>query len=205
MPRPTSSLAATFILRNRELEQTRSKMETLLSAGHIEVADIEQVYVGLYLDIFTGFEATIEDLFLGLLTGSLYSRARSIRRKAKIKPVSMTREVISVGRQYLDWLPYKDQTIPRAMRYFDGGKPFTLLASTQKSNLDDYCIIRNALAHKSDSARTRFQGLISGLPLLPHEKSPAGYLRSKPYSWSQQTQYEIAVLELANIANVLCS
>jgi hypothetical protein len=180
-------------------------MEALLSTGHIGVADIEQVYVGLYLDIFTEFEATIENLFLGLLDGSLYSRTYSIRRKAKIQPVSMTRQVIFMGRQYLDWLPYKDQTIPRAMMYFDSGKPFTLLTSGQKSNLNDYCIIRNALAHKSDSARIKFQGLISSLPLLPQQKSPAGYLRSKPYSGSQQTQYQIAVLELANIANVLCS
>lgn len=205
MPRPTNSLAATFIIRSKALEKTRSKMETLLSAGHIEVADIEQVYIGLYLDIFTEFEATIENLFLGLLTGSLYSRTYPIRRQAKIQPVSMTRQVIFMGRQYLDWLPYKERTIPRAMRLFDDGKPFTLLTPTQKSNLDDYCTIRNAIAHKSDSARTKFQRLISGLPLLPHQKSPAGYLRSKPYSGSPQTQYEIAVLELANIANALCS
>ena len=110
-----------------------------------------------------------------------------------------------MGRPYLDWLPYKDQTIPRARNYFNDGKPFTLLTPSQESNLDDYCTIRNALAHKSDSARTKFQRLISGLPLLPHEKSPAGYLRSRPYSMSKQTQYEIAVLELANIANVICS
>lgn len=205
MPRLTDSLAATFIMRSKALEKTRSKMETLLSAGHIEVADIEQVYVGLYLDIFTEFEAIIENLFLGLLTGSLYSRTYSIKRKAKIQPVSMTRQVIFMGRPYLDWLPYKDQTIPRARIYFDDGKPFTLLASSQESNLDDYCTIRNALAHKSDSARAKFERLTSGLPLLPHEKSPAGYLRSRPYSTSKQTQYEIAILELANIANVLCS
>jgi len=179
-------------------------MESLFNARHIEVADIEQVYVGLYLDIFTEFEATIENLFLGFLDGSLYSRTYSIRRKAKIKPASMTRQIIFIGRQYLDWLPYRDQTIPRAKRYFDDGKPFTVLTPTQKSNLDDYCTIRNALAHKSISATTKFQALISGLPLLPIQKSPAGYLRSKPYSASQQTQYQIAVLELANIANVLC-
>ena len=198
MPRLTNSLAVTFVSRSRALEKTRSKMEALLGAGYIGLADIEQVYVGLYLDIFTEFEATIENLFLGLLTGSLYSRTYFIRRQAKIKPVSMTRQVIFMGRSYLDWLPYREQTIPRARNYFDDGKPFTLLTSSQESNLDDYCTIRNALAHKSDSARTKFQRLINALPLLPHEKSPAGYLRSRPYSTSKQTQYEIAILELAN-------
>jgi hypothetical protein len=205
MPRLTNSLAITFVSRGLLLEKTRSKMETLLSAGHVALADLEQVYVGLYLDIFTEFETTIENLFLGLLTGSLYSRTYSIKRQAKIQPVSMTRQVIFMGRPYLDWLPYRDQTIPRAKNYFDDGKPFTLLTNSQELNLNDYCTIRNALAHKSDSAKIKFQKLISGLPLLPHEKSPAGYLRSRPYSTSRQTQYEIAVLELANIVKVLCS
>jgi len=179
-------------------------METALSAGHIDVPDIEQVYVGLYLDIFTDFEATIETLFLGLLDGSLYSRTYPNTRKARIQPVSMTRQIVFMGRQYLDWLPYKEETIPRAKIYFVDGRPFTSLTATQKSNLDDYCSIRNALAHKSGSATTKFQALISGLPLLPAQRSPAGYLRSKPYSGSPQTQYQIAVLELANITRVLC-
>lgn len=186
------------------LGNTRSTMETLLQQGQIRQADIEQVYVGLYLDLFTEFEAMLENLFLGLLAGSLYSRSFSVQRQAKIQPVSMTRQVVFMGRQYLNWLPYKDQTIRRAKLYFRDGRPFTSLTGVQESNLDDCCTIRNAIAHKSESAKTRFEELTSGLPLLPHERSPAGYLRSMPYSTSNQTQYEIAALELANIAKALC-
>ena len=107
MPRLTASLAYRFIVRSQELEQTRSKMETLLAAGHIECTDIEQVYSGLYLDIFTEFESTIEALFLGLLSGCLYSSEYRIRRKVKMQPASMARQVVFGDRPYLDWLPYR--------------------------------------------------------------------------------------------------
>ena len=179
-------------------------MEALFNAGQVGLNDIEQVYSGLYLDIFTEFEITIENLFLGLLSGSLYSRKNLIERKAKIQPVSMTRAIVFGDRAYLDWLPYRDKTIERAEVYFVDGKPFTLLTSTQKSNLDEYGIIRNALAHKSDSAKKRFQKLINGLSLLPREKSPTGFLRSRPYSASTQTQYEITVWELIDMIKNLC-
>lgn len=205
MPKRTSSLADVFVARARQLENTRSKMERLLGGGDIELPDIEQVYVGLYLDIFTEFEAMIEDLFLGLLSGQLYSKVYSIKRRVKMHPASMARQVLFAGRPYLDWLPYRERTIPRARIFFDAGNPFTSLDSSQEDKVDNYHIIRNALAHKSESAYAKFQTIISGLTLLPEEKSPAGYLRSKPYSASAQTQYQIAFLELEYIARRLCS
>jgi hypothetical protein len=179
-------------------------MENLLITGQISLEDIEQVYTGLYLDIFTEFEAVIETLFLGLLSGSLYSKRLTIQRKAKVQPVSMTRPVVFGMKSYLDWLPYKDHTLPMAKYFFVDGKPFTLLIASQISDLDDYHVIRNAMAHKSDYASSKFQKVIEGLPLLPMEKSPAGYLRSKPYAGSSQTQYEIAVLQLQNMVMIIC-
>lgn len=205
MPRLTTRLVDKLITRSQELERTRSKIENLLTVGYIELNDIEQVYAGLYLDIFTEFEAMIEDLFFGLLSGSLYSRQYKIERKVRIQPVSMTRQVISGDRSYLDWFPYRERTIPRAKNFFDVGEPFTLLVSSQEENLDNYYTIRNALAHKSETAYIKFQKIIDGLTLLPQERSPAGYLRSRPYAASPQTQYEIAVLELETIAKLLCS
>jgi hypothetical protein len=179
-------------------------MEALFAAGDITRNDVEQVYAGLFMDVFTEFETVIESLFLGLLSGSLYSTNYPTKCKAKIRPASMTRQIVFGFRPYIDWLPYSQQTVPRARNYFDDGKPFTLLNPSQESNLDGYCIIRNALAHKSDKAYSKFQELIRGFPLLPSERSPAGYLRTTPYAISNQTQYEIAVLEFIAILKVLC-
>jgi hypothetical protein len=205
MPSLTCRLTEKFILRNIELEQTRSMMEDLLTKGQIKVQDIEQVYAGLYLSVFTEFEGVLEALFFGLLSGTLRSKKYSIKCKVKIKPVAKTQDVVFGGRSYLDWLPYGNRTIPRANQFFDGGKPFTLILKPQLDNLEDYYSIRNALAHKSNIARKKFEEIINGLTLLPQEKTPTGYLRSKPSSASPRTQYEIAVTELEYIATTLCS
>lgn len=205
MPKLTNSLTSRFVAHSKKLENTRLKVEGLLASGHVEISDTEQVYTGLYLDIFTEFESMIENLFLGLLSGQLYSRICPVKRRIKMKPSSMVQEVVFAGRPYLDWLPYRDRTIRRANIYFSRGKPFTVLSDSQMTNIDSYHVIRNALAHKSDSALKRFYDTTSGLTLLPQERSPAGYLRSTPYSTSPQTQYEIAVIELVAIIRLLCS
>ena len=65
-----------------------------------------------------------------------------------------------------------------------------------------YLTIRNAIAHKSRSAREKFQKMLENQPFLPKEKTPTGYLRSKPNG--EQTQYEIATFELRKITDILC-
>lgn len=204
MPKPTQSLATEFIRRTNILEASRAKMETLCTAGNIAQTDIEQVYAGLFLNTFTEFEALIEDLFLGLLMGKLYSKTYTIVKRVRIKPVSLTQEIVFHGRHYLDWLPYVQFTLPRAKRYFVNGEPFKQLDDAQIKSLQEYHMIRNAIAHKSDNSQKKFQNIISGLTLLPHEKTPAGYLRSRPRG-TGQTQYEIAVIELEVIAKKLCA
>lgn len=179
-------------------------MESLFAINNIELMDIEQVYAGLYLDMFTDFETVLEKLFIGLSDGSLYSKSHIIKCRIKIKPASLTKKVVFSNRPYVDWLPYKDRTIPRAKFWFENGEPFTILSQTNLRNLDDYCTLRNAIAHKSESAYDKFQGFVNGLPLLPQERTPSGYLRSKPYAYSAQTQFEIAVIELKQITNQLC-
>lgn len=198
-------LSEQLIRHNKGLENTRSRMEVLLVSGHINISDIESVYSGLYLSLFTEFEGTIEHLFLGLLSGKYYSKNNNIQCALKIKPTIMTQTIVFGGRNYVDWLPYNDNTIPRAKIFYLNGKPFTLINENQRANLNDYCIIRNAITHKNDIAHQKFQVLISALPLLPQERTPAGYLRSKPSSSSSQTQYEIASLELESIIHILCS
>lgn len=201
MPAKAIKLANKFIKRARELERTRAKIEAILQSGNLEIIDVEQVYAGFFLDIFTELETLIEDLFFGYLTGAISSPV--VKRNVKFLPVSRTAEVVHAGKPFLDWLPYKTYTLKRAKIFFDNGEPFSLLTESHLANLKNYSIIRNAIAHKSVSAHKKFQDMINHLPLLPIEKTPAGYLRSKPSA--TQTQYEIAVIELEIIANTLCS
>ena len=204
MGKRSSTLLRTFRAKITNLEGIRQKYESLFATAGLALDDIYQGYSGLYLDLFTEFESNLEALFIGLLTGDYYSSDPIVKRKVRFVPSSMSVEVLYSGRSYLDWIPYPNHTISRANRFFDNGFPFTKLTEPQKQRLNNLHIIRNAIAHKSSKAQSEFQTLISYLTLLPHERTPAGYLRSIPNPATGDTQFQIAAQDLDGICTVLC-
>jgi hypothetical protein len=204
MGKRSSTLLRTFRSKITNLEGIRQKYESLFATAGLALDDIYQGYSGLYLDLFTEFESNLEALFIGLLTGDYYSSDPIVKRKVRFVPSSMSVEVLYSGRSYLDWIPYPNHTISRANRFFDNGFPFTKLTEPQKQRLNNLHIIRNAIAHKSSKAQSEFQTLISYLTLLPHERTPAGYLRSIPNPATGDTQFQIAAQDLDGICTVLC-
>ncbi|MBM4066826.1 MAG: hypothetical protein FJ266_14525 [Planctomycetes bacterium] len=199
------SLTLTFRKKVLFLERIRVKFETLLNRGEILNDDIQQAYCGLYLDLFTEFEALLEQLFFGLLEGNYYSSDMLVKKRIKVQPSTMFSEIVFHKRSYLDWLPYSDHTIPRAKLFLDNGYPFTKLSKPQIDRLDDLHKIRNAIAHKSKKAEKDFNNVIINLTLLPSERKPAGFLRSIPSSAAGNTQYEIASGDLLLYSNLLCT
>ncbi len=173
MPKHSRTLHKEFSIKVQALNVTRQCLENAFTAHLISDADIIQGYAGLYLDLFTEFEGLIENLFIGILSGSVTPNNTIIKRKITIKPVSEIESVLlGERRAYLDWLPYDNHTIKRANIYFDSGKPFTLLNEIEKDKIKTYHRIRNAIAHKSKKANNDFQNIINGLTLLPIESTP---------------------------------
>ncbi len=204
MPKHTVRLHEKFEQRTSSIERTRKKMELLLSQNNIDIKDIEHLYAGLYMELFTEFESLLEELFFGLYNGTYTSPNINIVRKSKITPVSEIQPVVYGGKAYVNWLPYKEHTLKRAKLFFDSGEPFQQLSPLQKNKISEYHIIRNAIAHKSPNSLNHFNNIISQLALLPREKTPTGYLRSKPQG-SGQTQFEIAIVELKLMTQTLCA
>lgn len=192
-----------FSQRTTSIESTRIKMEGLLAISAINLSDIEHSYAGLYMELFTEFESLLEELFFGLYNGTYFSRHYTINRKSRISPVSEIQPIVYGGKAYVNWLPYKENTLKRAKIYFDLGGPFQHLSSGDVQLISNYHIIRNAIAHKSPNSLDKLNTIIAGLPLLPREKTPTGYLRSIP-SGTGQNQFQIAVSELKVLANRLC-
>lgn len=204
MPKLTRRLHENFEHQLTSIEATRNRMEHLFLAHHINASDIEHVYAGLFMELFTNFEALLEELFFGLLNGKLFTRIYPIIKKANIHPASEIKNIVFSGKSYVNWLPYKENTIPRANIFINSGEPFTRLSDSDMKKIANYHIVRNAIAHKSENSLSKFNAIISSLPLLPNEKTPTGYLRSRP-SGSGQTQFEIAAIELKALTNILCS
>ncbi|HET8887058.1 MAG TPA: hypothetical protein VFM70_11985 [Salinimicrobium sp.] len=204
MPSHTLRLHEKFENRTKSIERTRGKMELLISQGNIDIQDIEHLYAGLYMELFTEFESLIENLFFGLYNGSYISPTNSIVRKSRITPKSEIQPIIYGGQAYVNWLPYKQHTLKRAKIFFNAGEPFHQLTNSEKLKISEYHIIRNAIAHKSTNSLNKFNNIIAPLALLSRERTPTGYLRSKP-SGSGQTQFEIAIVELKLITQKLCA
>jgi len=206
MPYKSKTLHKSFLIKVNSLKQVRINFENAYNSKHIDQTDILQAYSGLYLDLFTEFEALIEDLFIGLLTGNVLHVNSSIKTTIKIKPVSQVRNVIvGINKRYIDWLPFADRTMSLANFYFLNGNPFSFLSVPQQNQLKNYHTIRNAIAHKSSHSIDMFKKIISSLTLLPIERTPSGYLRSIPNPTTGLTQLEIAFDELINMSNTLCN
>jgi hypothetical protein len=204
MAKLTKRLHQNFETQLISIEATRGKMEGLYVAGHINVSDIEHVYAGLFMELFTDFEALLEELFFGLLNGQLFTRTYPVIKKATISPITELKSIVFGGKAYVNWLPYKEHTLPRAKLYIDSGEPFCRLNAGDINKISNYHVIRNAIAHKSENSLDKFNSIIAALPLLPAEKTPTGYLRSKPHV-AGQTQFEIAAIELKTLTNTLCA
>ena len=118
--RPARLLAERYLKRLAQLERTRARVERLYASHRIGLREIEHIYGSLLMAAITGFEALLEELFLGLLVGRLAGRLRAHPR-VQVKSDLVARELVLEGRSYVDWLPYDRWVNPRAERYFRGG------------------------------------------------------------------------------------
>jgi hypothetical protein len=74
-------------------------------------------------------------------------------------------------------MPYKD-CIEVATRFLNEAHPFSDVEEADKNILAQAVMVRNAIAHRSDVALTRFRQIVNGVPSLPRNRQyPGPYLR----------------------------
>lgn len=203
MTKPLNTLSNAYISRLRRFEQARGKVERLLLAGHVSREDVYLFYEGVFLRAVTMFEGLLEDLFVGLLAGSV-GPGHKVHPRVKFKSHSVARDVMLGGRAYVDWLPYH-HTDRRAEAFFRGGFPFCNLGKQDRKDLERIILIRNAVAHQSRTALKRFESEVVGTtPLLPFERTPPGYLRSNFRAAPAQSRYEDIANTLSALVRKLC-
>lgn len=189
----------------QRLNFTRHRMEKLFSEGAISRNDLHSVYEALFLRAVTSFEAFLEDLFVAILVGrAQYTRDRRVKVLMSASSRETLRQILLQGDAYMNWLPF-GHTENRAKLYLKEGRPFSELTAGDKSILKTITVIRNAIAHKSPYAISEFERtVINSLPLLPNERSPAGYLRSRITSGQAQSRFEVYMGELGRCGGALC-
>jgi hypothetical protein len=163
----------------RGLGTTRARLEGLYSKKSVARKDLERLYEGLFMSAMTSFEDFFEAYFFELMLKPTGRGAGTVPR-VHFKSSKVLRDFVLGGRRYVNWLPFS-WTEERAAIYLRGGEPFRKVDGTDRRQMKEWTILRNAIAHTGREARGRFEReLLSGVPLPPRERTPAGYLRSEP-------------------------
>lgn len=204
MSRPATAISDDYTARLRAFERSRAKLERLLLSGHVTRHDVSLFYEGIFLRTVTAFESLMEELFVGLLTGRIIPGS-GVHPRVTFLSTTVARDVMLGGRAYVDWLPYH-HTDKRATAFFRAGRPFCNLDNAERRSLERMFTIRHAVAHQSRAARSKFEKeVIGAAPLLPTERTPAGFLRSVFRAMPPQTQYEDIAATCALLARKLCT
>ena len=202
-PKPALSVAEELRSRARGLEHYLRRQERLHAAGLLTASDVCRSYGGALLSFAADLEAHIERLFIAFLRGRIAFPGDLQRCLVTIKSDVVARAVIRGDKRYVDWLPF-EQTVKRADAYFSGGMPFHGLQSQDVRSFERISIIRNAIAHRSSFARTRFLDTFvhNVAPLPPMQRRPEGYLRG--VHAGNQTRFEFLMSAAVAAFRSLC-
>jgi hypothetical protein len=185
---------------------TRRRIERIDDGEKVYLAnkDLDIFYEGMFLKSVTLFEAYIEELFIGLL----YDKYKLDTTK-KVQKILFPNRKLAVnylrnGKSYLDLLPY-DKLAKTAKIHFKMDNPFLKLSKDSRKLIEETFVIRNAIAHSSFMASTKFKEFINNKhnTLPKKDRTPTRFLQS--LNNSSQTMFEIYIIELNVLANSIAS
>lgn len=184
------------------VERAFQRTVSLHSDRRLGVDDCEHIVGGLFVSAVASFEAYLEHVFVELVLRKSRAAGVAANPRAKFPSGVVLRDHLLDGRSYVDWLPYKEKTVPRAKVYLAEGHPFTSVSNATRGFIKDWHVIRNAIAHRSDHADDAFRKrFVEGQPLLRRERSPSGYLMGVVYD--STTRFENSMLEMKAVPDQL--
>jgi hypothetical protein len=129
-----------------------------------------------FLRAFLAWEVFIEESFVLYLLGQSPPRGRAPRRYVFLPNQKMAVDWVAEGRKYARWTDPAEIS-SRAERVFYGGRPFAETLRSNQNILSEARTIRNAIAHKSMSARDKFETFVrTKLGTLPHNLTVGSFL-----------------------------
>ena len=111
------------------------------------------------LEMHLAWEDCVESVFVRYLCGALAPSGRApslVGPRFSSMPAAM--RALLGNRRYLRWTG--NDITDRAKLFFVDGEPFASAVGYSRQYLEDVCTVRNAIAHRSDSARNEFRALV---------------------------------------------
>jgi hypothetical protein len=130
-----------------------------------------------FLSAFQAWEVFIEESFVLYLWGRRSPRGTAPSRYA-FPPNYDTAAtwVVPEGRPFAEWTD-ASRVIGRAERFFKAGRPYAAVLRGNQHLLQEMRDVRNAVAHKSESARAKFETVVRRrLGTLPPSHTVGAFL-----------------------------
>jgi hypothetical protein len=155
----------------------RGEIEGLRQLGMVEQPSEEareRMLESIFLNGMTEFESFLEDIFLAAVCRQI--RPGKTKTRVAFPDVDTARALLlRPNDSYLAWLPIH-HSLDRAGQFLHDGAPFSRIGSRSwaTDRLNVASAVRNAVAHKSSSARKRFEDATSA-----RYDSPGEYLAAQ--------------------------
>lgn len=150
---------------------------------------------------FLAWEDFLEETFTLYLMGYKPPRGRGPKRYTFPPNLQIAGEwIIPEGKPFAEWTSCQI-VCQRAERFFHRGWPYADVLRSKQNNFDEIKSIRNAIAHRSGSARNKFEKLIRDkLGVLPPNLTVGSFLcMIMPNSSPPQSflEYYLGIIEFA--------
>jgi hypothetical protein len=178
LPRPVE-LALTFVHAVDRLEACCTRAEGLRVARRLSVTDVELIYESAFLNAVSRFEGLLSELLEEFVCGKHKARNGHFSM-VSVRSRETYRTLVRGGREYVDLLPISN-CIDVAERFLNAGKPFSTLDDNSRRILGQAHLIRNAIAHRSDTAILKFRNKVTGVELLPPQRRFPGALLRRTF------------------------
>jgi hypothetical protein len=167
---------------------------------HISVPRRDSIVELAFLRGFLAWESFLEESFILHMLGKQPRRGKPPHRYVLPPNRKVAFDLSAGGRDYASWEVAAD-VATRATRFFRDGRPYTGPLRAAQNNLDAARTLRNAVAHRSEAAQKRFEGLarneLGGT--LPPRLTVGGFLNTPtPASAPPESflEYYFGVLEI---------
>ena len=139
--------------------------------------DREEIVTLAFLKLGLAWETFLEESFLKYLCGAPSVTGTNPNLiGGPFQSLTAAKAAVFGGQAYVSWA--RQPTIQRANVYFQGGGPYANTINGIASELRSFTDIRNRIAHRSDSARTKFRNEVTQrLGYVPRGTTPGRYLR----------------------------
>ncbi len=182
--------ATRYKSRLDHLRSCCTRVNELHGHGYLSVSDCDLLYESTFLNSIALFEGLLDELLTEFMCGK---RSRKRGHYALMSTTSMKnyRTIVLQGRKYVECLPYKD-FLDTVKLYLNEGKPFTEIDNADRGILAQAVLVRNAIAHRSGHALSRFRDDVAGVAgLPPHRRFPGPLLRKQYRAFPTQQWHEL--------------